>query len=982
MILRLLILLASLAAVEARAATYYADWLTGNDLNPGTSQSAPLKRVPYMNGSTKTLVPGDIVVLRGGVTWPRSCFQMKITVGGTSDANRVIFTVDPSWFAGSSWSRPVFDFEDTQIPGNNENAAGVLVYNKKYVTLDGIEMKRHRKPLSNGTLNTWGICTLNLYACDFITCTNLYIHDWSLPQPVAAGTDGGGGGAIYSTNDQSHGAGLVVTHCEFDQLNTPSKNGACVYLGGLVEFNTAHGLMTFALTGGTIRFNHIYDMRLPSDSDAHANAIYTFAPSQIYGNTLHDFPNGGCQPIYTAPAYSGSGTDLIYDNVVWNAGDNAPISITTEGALKPCSNNFSRIFNNTLHGGNGFCIKIGNKGNAPWGGITATNNHFITTGAAICTGNPSQNCASVNSLLVGNNIQQTPSQANAQGYTATSQYSPVSSSGSTVHAGVPLTNIFTTDINGNIRPAIWDVGAYQFYGGAAPPSDPGTIFLSTSSASVSESAGTITVTAKRSNGSGDVTAHYETIDGTAHSGVNYTTTTGTFSWFGTDITDKSDSIPIINASTYGNPTFNFVLSAPTGGAALVAPITNTITINGVGLPPSTLLPGLSWDAPLGQVSSPFQTNAGGYVFQSIETADPSTAGVLSFTFTNVPGVYKVKVTAISPGDANNSLFVQFNLAPTSPTNIWDMPTNSVATTNYVGQRGGGTSDSADFPIYAWELGARTNTLYFYGRESNVKIYHVEVEQVQSTNPTNPPASNPPAVVVALSSVPNGYYKAGSIIPISVNFSQAVDVTGVPTLALNSATVNYSSGSGTSNLVFNYVVSPGENVSNLEYLSTNSLSLNGGTVMNSGTNADLTLFPPGTPGSLSFGRSVTIDTVQPTIVIGSPTIATLTNSILSVQFPVTYSDLNFSNSMLRTNDIVVTFSGTAKATPYVSSLPGPNVVVGFTDASGSGSFSFSINGGSGVDLAGNLAPSSGPSSTVDIQNAVVLRIGLRTLIIPQ
>lgn len=970
---RLIILCLSLAAVEARAAVYYVDYLTGSDANSGT-RSSPWKFSPYMVGSSHTLAPGDTVIFRGNTTWPRPCFQMRI------QASNVKFGTDQSWFNGGAWSRPVFDFENTLIPGGNENAAGVITYVQHDIVFDGLEMKRHFKPQSGGTLNTWGVCTLALWASDRITVTNCYFHDWALPTPCAPGNDGGGGGAIYSLNDQGHGSGYVVTHCFFDQANTPAKNGTCLYLGGLIEYNSCHDCMSFGLTGGTLRYNHIYNMQFPSDANAHANAIFTFAPSTIYGNLIHDFVNGGCQPIYTAPAYSGSGTDLIYNNVLWNAGDNAPISITTEGAFKPCANNFTRIFNNTLVGGNGYCIKIGDKGFAPWGGITATNNHFITTSSPICTGNPSQNCAAVNTLAVGNNLQQTPAQANAQGYTVTSHYSPTSSSGSTVRAGVNLASIFATDIDGNTRPSTWDIGAYQFNGATPPPPDPGTLFLAMGAQSVGEADGHVTVVARRSpNGVGTVSALYATHDGTAHAGVNYTTTTGTFSWSTFDVSDKSVDIPIINASTFGNPTFTFTLSGATGGATLAAPTTNTVTINGDGSPPpppSVLLPGLSWDAVIGQVSSPFATNVGGYVSQAIETGDPSTAGIDSFTFTNVAGVYKVKIAATSPSDSANSLFVNFNAMPLSPTNIWDMPTNVVVTTNYVGQRAGGTFDANQFPVFAWDLPAGTNQLFVLGREAGVRVYHVEVEQVVSTNPTNPPASTPPAVVVAVTSVPNGYYRAGTNIPVTVAFSQAVTVTGTPQLSLNTATVNYSSGSGSSNLVFNYLVASGQNTANLEYTGTNALTLNGGTIMNAGTNADLTLFVPGAPGSLSYGRSVVIDTIAPTILIGLPAVVTLTNSIVSVQYPVTYTDLHFSNSTLRTNDLVVTFTGTASATPYISALPGPNVVVGFTGFNGSGSFTFSIGAGTAVDLAGNLAPATGPalpvalSSFTSINNAVL------------
>jgi hypothetical protein len=73
---------------------------------------------------------------------------------------------------------------------------------------------------------------------------------------------------------------------------------------------------------------------------------------------------------------------------------------------------------------------------------------------------------------------------------------------------------------------------------------------------------------------------------------------------------------------------------------------------------------------------------------------------------------------------------------------------------------------------------------------------------------------------------NNSYTTGDQIPITVNFSGIVNVTGTPTLTLetgsNDAVVNYSSGSGTSTLTFNYTVASGHTSTDLDYVATNSL----------------------------------------------------------------------------------------------------------------------------------------------------------------
>ena len=78
----------------------------------------------------------------------------------------------------------------------------------------------------------------------------------------------------------------------------------------------------------------------------------------------------------------------------------------------------------------------------------------------------------------------------------------------------------------------------------------------------------------------------------------------------------------------------------------------------------------------------------------------------------------------------------------------------------------------------------------------------------------------PSVTAVTSTTPDGTYGVGSVITITVGWSEPVVVTGTPLLALNSGgTASYSSGSGTSTLTFTYTVAAGENSPKLDYTST-------------------------------------------------------------------------------------------------------------------------------------------------------------------
>ncbi len=111
------------------------------------------------------------------------------------------------------------------------------------------------------------------------------------------------------------------------------------------------------------------------------------------------------------------------------------------------------------------------------------------------------------------------------------------------------------------------------------------------------------------------------------------------------------------------------------------------------------------------------------------------------------------------------------------------------------------------------------------------------------------------------------YSAGQTVAINVNFNSAVTVTGSPRLALSDGgTASYSSGSGSSNLVFNYVVAAGDTSAHLDYASTTALTLNGGTITAGSVPVLLALASPGALGSLGAITTLVIDTTPPVVTI--------------------------------------------------------------------------------------------------------------------
>ncbi|MBI2332833.1 MAG: lamin tail domain-containing protein, partial [Chloroflexi bacterium] len=131
---------------------------------------------------------------------------------------------------------------------------------------------------------------------------------------------------------------------------------------------------------------------------------------------------------------------------------------------------------------------------------------------------------------------------------------------------------------------------------------------------------------------------------------------------------------------------------------------------------------------------------------------------------------------------------------------------------------------------------------------------------------------PCLAIVDVTSSSSGVYPdtSSAVIDIQLEFSNIVTVTGTPTLLMEVGTTDrnavYTGGSGTNVLTFNYTIQSGDNTNDLDYVSYNALSLNGGSIIGASGNATLILPRPGSPGSLSANEDIAIDntSVTPTL----------------------------------------------------------------------------------------------------------------------
>ena len=109
-------------------------------------------------------------------------------------------------------------------------------------------------------------------------------------------------------------------------------------------------------------------------------------------------------------------------------------------------------------------------------------------------------------------------------------------------------------------------------------------------------------------------------------------------------------------------------------------------------------------------------------------------------------------------------------------------------------------------------------------------------------------------------------------PIYIVYSKIVEVNGSPALAIatgnpSETLIIYKNGSGTNTLVFTYKIASTNFSLDLDYSSTNSLSLNGGSIKDiDGNDASILLPAPGSAHSLGANKDIAIDTIirKPTV----------------------------------------------------------------------------------------------------------------------
>jgi hypothetical protein len=198
----------------------------------------------------------------------------------------------------------------------------------------------------------------------------------------------------------------------------------------------------------------------------------------------------------------------------------------------------------------------------------------------------------------------------------------------------------------------------------------------------------------------------------------------------------------------------------------------------------------------------------------------------------------------------------------------------------------------------------------------------------SINPQNLSSTAVPCIGVTnvTSPIADGMYTTNDGIIITITFSGIVNVTGLPTLLLETGstdrTATYVSGSGSNTLTFNYVVVTGDTSGDLNYVATDSLALNGGTITGATGDAILTLPSPGSAGSLGANKNIVIDNgLPPTVTVEQASGQVDPANTTPINFSVVFSEAIIPSSFIPSD---ITQTGTATGVTWTITDSGNHI----------------------------------------------------------
>lgn len=442
--------------VPSGVTTCYFVSAAGSDSNAGTTELVPWLHAPFMPNCSSvchtvqvsmagTAGAGLGFIFRGGDTWHFGDSSLSPYSGGTWNwsssglsGSPIYIGVDPGWYNGGSWSRPVMNGDNplstTAVAScPYQTGSGNIFLSEdltNYLIWDNFEFTgKCQKTYAYGT---------NDYVFDsgstYTTFEHMYFHGCT---HIAWSCSGGAGlcyGAYAFLGSQGSGkqTGLQYLYDVFDGSDSDPASWGAFYDG---MFTVAYCVFN-AISENIANYAHLIhdnifsNFESPGDGYSHGNvyeevgeanptnAVYN---NVFHGNYLTDSADGGVcfwlGPINTATYVF---NNVFYDSDCGGNFINVGRNNTNQGIYY--------FFNNTLENPqNTAIITFSTAGyNHP---IYLTNNHYITDSSSAYLA-PSQDTTTTELLM-------THATATVNGYTASQTYafSPISGISPTVGTG-------------------------------------------------------------------------------------------------------------------------------------------------------------------------------------------------------------------------------------------------------------------------------------------------------------------------------------------------------------------------------------------------------------------------------------------------------------------------------------------------------------------------------------------------------------------
>jgi len=223
------------------------------------------------------------------------------------------------------------------------------------------------------------------------------------------------------------------------------------------------------------------------------------------------------------------------------------------------------------------------------------------------------------------------------------------------------------------------VEAYQNSCSYAQFGSPQTTTLCASTYSTSQTSGSVSLTVTRGGTpTGTISVEYATSNGTAVSGTDYTSRSGTLTWAENDATWRTINVPVSNSKPFaGSKTFHVVLSNPSPGTLLGSPGSAVVSISGSASP-------LEGSLQLGAPSYAVAQNAGALTVTANRTGGSSGAVSVGYATTNgtaIAGTDFKAATGVLQWADGDSAAKSFSIPISNATPFSDSKTFTVALTN-------------------------------------------------------------------------------------------------------------------------------------------------------------------------------------------------------------------------------------------------------------------------------------------------------------